>query len=294
MDQKVQEDVVQYEVKGPIATIWINRPEVKNCVSPRVLDLLGEYGRMAEADPDVRAVVFRGRGNTFCAGADLGQLVGPQAAHHRRFAGARAEIGQDLRPFLQHEEADHLRGRGLCRGRRFRASDLDRFRAWPTTTARIGDFHIRRALFGGAGPIYRLPRYIGLRKSKELMLTGKLLSGVEAKEWGLVNEVAEPDKFDALIEELLRAADRQEPVLHVDDQGGDQPRTGRRHRVADHAGDDDLQRRPPVGRRKGRRERLPGEAPAEMGRPLSNPPAGSARFGMRGPFLLSGGTDTCR
>ena len=35
--------------------------------------------------------------------------------------------------------------------------------------ARIGDFHIRRALFGGAGPIYRLPRYIGLRKTKELL-----------------------------------------------------------------------------------------------------------------------------
>ena len=35
--------------------------------------------------------------------------------------------------------------------------------------AKIGDFHIRRALFGGAGPIYRLPRYIGLRKTKELL-----------------------------------------------------------------------------------------------------------------------------
>ena len=46
--------------------------------------------------------------------------------------------------------------------------------------AQIGDFHIRRALFGGAGPIYRLPRYIGLRKAKELMLTGKLLSGKSA------------------------------------------------------------------------------------------------------------------
>ncbi len=43
--------------------------------------------------------------------------------------------------------------------------------------AKIGDFHIRRALFGGAGPIYRLPRMIGIRKTKELMLTGKLLSG---------------------------------------------------------------------------------------------------------------------
>jgi enoyl-CoA hydratase len=53
--------------------------------------------------------------------------------------------------------------------------------------ARIGDFHIRRALFGGAGPIYRLPRYIGLRKTKELLLTGKLLSGAECEDWGLAN-----------------------------------------------------------------------------------------------------------
>lgn len=74
--------------------------------------------------------------------------------------------------------------------------------ALATTTARIGDFHIRRALFGGAGPIYRLPRYIGLRKSKELMLTGKLLGGQEAKDWGLINDVSEPEDFDALIEKF--------------------------------------------------------------------------------------------
>ena len=53
--------------------------------------------------------------------------------------------------------------------------------------ARIGDFHIRRALFGGGGPIYRLPRIMGMRKAKELMLTGKLLTGKEAAsaEWNL-------------------------------------------------------------------------------------------------------------
>ena len=56
--------------------------------------------------------------------------------------------------------------------------------------AKIGDFHIRRALFGGAGPIYRLPRILGERKAKELMLTGKLLTGREAYEFGLVNDWA--------------------------------------------------------------------------------------------------------
>jgi enoyl-CoA hydratase/carnithine racemase len=74
--------------------------------------------------------------------------------------------------------------------------------ALATSEARIGDFHIRRALFGGAGPIYRLPRMIGMRRSKELMLTGKLLSGDQCAQWGLVNAAAPQAGFDALIQEF--------------------------------------------------------------------------------------------
>jgi len=69
--------------------------------------------------------------------------------------------------------------------------------------AQIGDFHIRRALFGGAGPIYRVPRMIGIRKTKELMLTGKLLSGVEATDFGLINKSAPAEELDATVEEFI-------------------------------------------------------------------------------------------
>jgi enoyl-CoA hydratase/carnithine racemase len=69
--------------------------------------------------------------------------------------------------------------------------------------ARIGDFHMRRALFGGAGPIYRVPRMIGIRKTKELMLTGKLLSGIEAAEFGLINKSAPADKLDETVEDFI-------------------------------------------------------------------------------------------
>jgi enoyl-CoA hydratase/carnithine racemase len=69
--------------------------------------------------------------------------------------------------------------------------------------ARIGDFHIRRGVFGGAGPIYRLPRYVGMRRAKELMLTGKLLSGKECAEWGLCNDSAPAAELDALVERFI-------------------------------------------------------------------------------------------
>jgi enoyl-CoA hydratase len=69
--------------------------------------------------------------------------------------------------------------------------------------AKIGDFHIRRALFGGAGPIYRLPRYIGLRKTKELLLTGKLLSGSECEDWGLANVSAPAEELEQAIADFV-------------------------------------------------------------------------------------------
>ena len=69
--------------------------------------------------------------------------------------------------------------------------------------AKIGDFHMRRALFGGAGPMYRLPRIVGERKAKELMMTGKLLSGREAFEFGLVNAYAPAAELDARVDSFV-------------------------------------------------------------------------------------------
>jgi enoyl-CoA hydratase len=62
---------------------------------------------------------------------------------------------------------------------------------------------VRRGLFGGAGPIYRLPRMLGIRKAKELMLTGDLLTGAEAKEWGLVNRCAPADQLDECVDNFV-------------------------------------------------------------------------------------------
>jgi enoyl-CoA hydratase len=67
-------EFVQYEVTDRVATIWLNRPEVKNCVNWALLQQFGEALEQAERDPDVRVVLVRGRGHTFCAGADLKML----------------------------------------------------------------------------------------------------------------------------------------------------------------------------------------------------------------------------
>ena len=72
--REAEQDYVQYEVSGGVATLWLNRPEVKNCVNWGLLIQLAEALERAEADEAVRVVVIRGRGHTFCAGADLNML----------------------------------------------------------------------------------------------------------------------------------------------------------------------------------------------------------------------------
>jgi enoyl-CoA hydratase len=194
---------IQYEVHDGIATIWLNRPEVKNCVNWELLIGLGAALDKAEEDPEAHVVVIRGRGNTFCAGADLNML-------DSEFLGTTnnsVKIAQvSARTFdrafnLSKPTIAVVEGYAVAGGFELMIScDF----CIAADDARIGDFHIRRALFGGAGPIYRLPRYIGLRKTKELLLTGKLLSGAECEDWGLANVSAPSgDALEQAIEDFV-------------------------------------------------------------------------------------------
>jgi enoyl-CoA hydratase len=199
---QVATDVIQYEVDGGVATIWLNRPEVKNAVNWALLTGLGEALDRAEEDDAVRVVLIRGRGNTFCAGADLNML-------DSEFLGTTnnsVKIAQvSARTFdrafnLSKPTVAVVEGYAVAGGFELMIScDF----CIAADEARIGDFHIRRALFGGAGPIYRLPRYIGLRKTKELLFTGKLLSGKECEEWGLANVSAPSDQLDQAIADFV-------------------------------------------------------------------------------------------
>ena len=200
--QLATDEVIQYEVDGGVATIWLNRPEVKNCVNWALLTGLGAALDRAEEDDDVRVVVIRGRGNTFCAGADLNMLDSEfLGTTNKSVKIAQVSARTFDRAFnLGKPTIAVVEGYAVAGGFELMIScDF----CIAADDARIGDFHIRRALFGGAGPIYRLPRYIGLRKTKELLFTGKLLSGKECEEWGLANVSAPSEELDQAIADFV-------------------------------------------------------------------------------------------
>src|SRR3954451_19232036 len=182
------QDYVQYEVDDGVATLWLNRPEVKNCVNWGLLTQLGAALERADDDDAARVVLIRGRGHTFCAGADLNMLDSEfLGTSNNSVKIAQVSARTFDRAFnLAKPTIAVVEGYAVAGGFELMIScDF----AIASDDARIGDFHIRRALFGGAGPIYRLPRYIGLRKTKELLYTGKLVSGKDlaSPSWGLLN-----------------------------------------------------------------------------------------------------------
>jgi enoyl-CoA hydratase len=194
-------DHVVLEKDGEIARVWLNRPHKKNAVTVELLHRLDEIIREVDSDPDLRVLILRGREGTFCSGFDLDELladyVGTTTAMEVAVLSAKV---CDRLYSMNTPSVAVLEGYVTAGGFELMIScDF----AVSADDAQIGDFHIRRALFGGAGPIYRLPRMIGIRKTKELMLTGKLLSGREAVDFDLINASAPADELDQLVKDFI-------------------------------------------------------------------------------------------
>jgi enoyl-CoA hydratase/carnithine racemase len=200
-------DLVEYESRGHVVTLWLNRPAVKNAYDLELLRALDTGLTRAEADEHSRVVVIRGRGDSFCAGADVSMLAGDVA-----WSELAAAVGRvfDRVASARRITVAAVHGWAVAGGFELMlACDL----AVAAEDARIGDFHIRHGLFAGAGTIYRLPRLVGLRKARELMLSGDVLDGCEAKEWHLVNDVAPASELDAAVERFAaRFVDRSATV----------------------------------------------------------------------------------
>jgi len=207
----IDTDHVLLEKDGPVARVWLNRPHVKNAVTVELLHRLDEIIKEVDQDPELRVLVLRGVNNQFCSGFDLNELLGDFIGTTNAMdVGVLSAQVCDRLYSMNKPSVAVLEGYVTAGGFELMIScDF----AIAADDAKIGDFHINRALFGGAGPIYRLPRMVGLRKTKELMLTGKLLSGEEAYDFGLINDHAPAEKLDDCVDEFIGNLTNKSPFM---------------------------------------------------------------------------------
>ena len=195
-------NVLEYEVNNGVATLWMNRPHIKNCISWEMLMRLDECCKAAEADDNVKMIVVRGRNNTFCSGFDLNMVESDYLSRPRAPLEMVSKISKVYSGFNDVTKPTLAVVEGFCTAGGFELMISCDF-AIASDDAKIGDFHINRGMTGGGGPMYRLPRIIGMRRAKELMMSGKLISGKKAAEWNLINESAPAAELDKAVETFI-------------------------------------------------------------------------------------------
>ena len=190
-------ETVLYDVRDGVATITLNRPHAMNAWTPQLSDELSLAMGAADADDDVRAVVLTGAGKAFCAGADLsagesGFLAG----------GASAQTGPRLVPYkVRKPVIAAINGHAVGVGITYPMLCDIRI---VSETAKIQYAMVRRGILPELGSHVLLPRVIGFSRAADLLLTGRLIMGIEAAEMGLASRAVPADQVLAVATEMAR------------------------------------------------------------------------------------------
>jgi len=182
---------------GRVTRVILDRPERGNALSAEMLqEFFDALGRCA-SDPEARCIVLSGEGKHFCAGADVGDVSASAAA------GARYGIGfeQLLRTIEDHPIPMIARVHGAALGagcQLLAACDL----SVAADDARIGIPSSRLGLLLDLEKIQRLVRVVGVPRARELLLTGRAISGTEAAAWGLATKSCPATDLDAVVDSL--------------------------------------------------------------------------------------------
>jgi len=197
--------MVDVEREGPVARIFLNRPEKANALSSAVLQELARSLESLDPDESLKVVVLGGRGSAFCGGADVQELKALNASTAGPFVEKIHAVCQAIRQ-LPVPVVARLHGAVIGAGLEIAASCDLRVAAEGTKFAmpevRLGIPSVVEAAL--------LPRLMGSGRAAWLVLTGEAIDARRALEWGLVEEVA--SELEARLKVLLTtlvAADRE-------------------------------------------------------------------------------------
>jgi len=178
---------IQIEQRDPVALITLYRPQARNAWTWQMSAELSKAFADADAEDGIRAIVVTGHGNIFCAGADLSGGGGTFSGESRAVGSAdQARSARRAAPVhtLKTPVIAAINGSAVGAG-------LTMTMEWDlrvaATDAKLGFVFNRRGIMPDADLIWLIPRMVGYGPAMELLLTGRLFSGSEAKELGLVH-----------------------------------------------------------------------------------------------------------
>ncbi len=204
MTQSVDE-MVSYEVRDGRAYVMFRRAEKRNALTYAMFDRIVDLVAQAEADDDVRVVIFKAEGRDFCTGHDLAEIgseYGFDQSGTGRRPSQRARLHFDKRHVEQFRSLFYCVKptlaliQGYCVGAGLHlveATDL----AIAAEDAKIGHPEQKIGLAGAAYMTSWLILALGPRKAREMLLLGETISGAEAERLGLINKAVPAAELEA-------------------------------------------------------------------------------------------------
>jgi len=201
--------LVRLQRAGPLARVVLERPEQRNAVSFAMLAELGAVLTQLATDEEARVVVLSGEGPDFCAGADFAELSEARASSSGlQYGGAFEEV---LRAIATHPVPviAQVQGAALGAGCQLTvACDL----AVAAEDARLGIPSARLGIVINYENVERLVLAVGPKRAGEILFTGRVVSGTEAAQWGLINRAVPAEDLTARTEELALTVAEAAPL----------------------------------------------------------------------------------
>jgi enoyl-CoA hydratase/carnithine racemase len=199
--------MVRVEVSESIATLTIDRPEVKNALDlETVNEVRAALARLA-ADEQAGVLIITGAGETaFVSGADINDIRA--RGRDEGLAAINSSLFVEIERFPRPTIAA-INGYALGGGCELALACDVRI---ASDTAKFGQPELGLGIIPGAGATQRLPRIIGLGRAKHLILTGEVIDAKQALEYGLVTALAPPGQLQIRARELAKKILRQGPL----------------------------------------------------------------------------------
>lgn len=202
---------VLLEVNNHIAQLTIQSPPA-NALSSTLLNDLEEQLNRIEEEKTIKAVVVKGEGRFFSAGADIKEFTSLQNSED---SISLSERGQQLLERIENFSIPFIaaiHGAALGGGLELAMSCHIRI---VTENAKLGLPEISLGIIPGYAGTQRLPRYVGNAKAYEMMLTGEPITGSEALQFGLVNKVVTEEQLIPVAVKLAeKIASKSKPAIN--------------------------------------------------------------------------------
>jgi enoyl-CoA hydratase/carnithine racemase len=177
---------ITFDVQDKVAVVTLNRPDQMNTWTPIMSRDLSDAMYECDENDDIRAVVITGAGRAFCAGADL-------SGGEDGFT-ERTEIKRPPMWPYQVRKPVIAAINGAAVGVGITYSMLADIRL-ATPTAKIGFAMVRRGILPELASHVTVSQVAGFSRAADLLMTGRIFSGQDAADMGLISEVADNDRL---------------------------------------------------------------------------------------------------